>query len=487
MRRKLAVIAAAVVVLAVAVAAVSLARPWETGRLWGIEFEDAGSPQVVRTFTGAEADPLLRPVAVRVYDRKLYVADAQRGVVDVFSPGGHSFGGIGKGVLRTPVSVARHPLTGDLYVADRALEAVLVFDDEGIAQGPFAPRVPSGAAWSSTPTALWSPLSLDFSDDGYLFVTDARNRHRVLIFRPDGQFEREADRVPASASGGESLEYPAAIEVDGNEVWVADSNNMRLVVYDVSGRFLRVVDAPRLPRSIAFLRGSSGKNTALIADPMSHRIGAVDARSGKSAGGFGSMGQGESQLSYPNAAAVANGDIVVVADTGNSRIAIWSWAGISAGNGAGMWWWGLLLIPLLPLLALPAVLKRPRYFVTVDFLKTVEEAGRMSELTDLRAVWECLPEDWDEANALELHGGPFGLHLQPVKGSESDLRAMRERYHLSDREAAVFTAARGVAEILTTDEDIIRLAPAVGFAAITPSAFLDRNAAEREREVHRKD
>ncbi len=482
MRTRLTVIGAAVVLLAVIVLVAWLARPWED-ELWGDE-PTLGAAEAVRTLSGDDEDPLKRPVGVLVHEARIYVADSLRGVIDVLSPGGHHYTSWGRGALTNPVAVARHPLTGDFYVADRGADAVVVFGPDGSLRGRFAPRVPQRRSWAETETALWSPAGLDFTRDGYLFVTDVRSRHRLLAFGPDGEFEFEAG---LDASTGEPipaarLSYPTDVDVHGNEVRVADSNNMRVQVFDVSGRHLRAIPLKGLPRGVAVTPEGEDAALMLVVDATGHRVAVLDPAAGSVLGEFAKNGSAEDCLSYPNAVATGEGDLIFVADTGNARVAVWRWLGLDGDAEPGAWWW-LLALPFAPLIALPWALAKPRYHVTADFILALEALGRVEEFTHARARWECVSGEYALLEQHQDEGGPIVTTLRRVEASPSDSAAFVARYQLDEREAEVLAALRGSVTLLTEDRAIARVAEKIALRVEDAEAFLAR--VDREREAAR--
>lgn len=485
MRRTLTAIFAAVILLTFAVAVVLMVFPGRDQRFLNLGSSSSITPRPVRTIRGPDGDRLMRPVAVTFAESRLYVADSGRGVVDVFSPGGHHYATWGRGLLRAPAAISRNPKSGDLYVVDRELDGIVVFGKDGTEKGRFAPLLPGAASWSQTPTALWSPVGIDFTPSGYAYVTDVRSAHRLLIFNPDGVFEGEASGTAGIRNLNSRLSYPTAVKVRGNEVWVADSNNMRVVVYDLSGRLLRSFGTGKLPRGIAFASGPGGDSTAaLIIDPMSSNVSAWEPDSGDRVLAFGGPGPGQSQFSFPNGIAADDDGLVFVADTGNARVSVWSWTGRIGNRGLEGWRWWLLLVPLLPLVGVPFALRRPRYFLTADFVTALHELGRVQDLADIPGRLECLLVDWNELKALESAGGPLVPALQPVRGSESDQRAYVERYRMTEREAEILAAARGSAAVLTEDAGLLRAARLVGMRAENSSAFVEQLDDERTA-VHR--
>lgn len=470
LRRRLSAIALAVLVALVAVTAVLATRPWSMPLFGGPSA--SGRPRPVRVLTGSAVDPLVRPVALAFRDRRLYVADAARGVIDVLSPGGHYYTSWGAGALVSPVALAFHPLSGDLYIVDRGANRIVVLDSRGRLRGVFAPAVP-GVPWSRESTAAWAPLAIDFSEDGFAFVTDVLRRHRLLVIAPNGEFEAEALDVD-----GAGLAFPGAVKVVGNEVWVSDSNNQRVAVFDVACRPLDAIRIRHLPRGLALADTGDTGRTLLVADAMGHRIVGFDVATRREVLAFGTFGRDADQLRYPNAVATGIDDLVFIADTGNRRISVWRMPVMRDWFSTSPWRFSLYLVALAPLLALPWALRRPRYLLTADAVRELDALGIVDALSGVRARFECLPEDRAELDEAFASGGPVPTLFEPVAFSAPDARALMERFHLTEREAALLAAARGASALVTGDAALRQVATTLGIRALDAVEFATLLATE---------
>ncbi len=105
-----------------------------------------------------------------------------------------------------------------------------------------------------------------------LYVADSCN-HRVQVFNPDGTFLRQFGR--AGAAPGE-LSYPYDVRVDAaGHVFVCEFGNSRIQVFDVEGRSLEIIGGPGFapgqfnnPWSLAM--DSAGN--LYVADAANHRV-----------------------------------------------------------------------------------------------------------------------------------------------------------------------------------------------------------------------
>jgi DNA-binding beta-propeller fold protein YncE len=281
--------------------------------------EDAPVLRYVRSLPDRGDEPFVRPVGLAFGNGRLYVSDSEAGVVRVFSSGGFDRGEIGRGVLGVPAYLASDEETGTLLVADRKLGAVLRFSEDGEPLGELRP--------STVPTATWEPLGIAADSDGTIAVTDTSGRHRMLVMARDGEVlfslgSREASGTPGNV--GVSLDYANSIAFSGDEIWVSDSNNRRVLVFDREGAFRRFVRLDGVARGLTFMRSDDdGPLYAAVVDALGSRIVLLDSQ-GAEVTRFGAPGTAAGQLAYPNDVVYDSGSSqLFVADTGNARVQVW--------------------------------------------------------------------------------------------------------------------------------------------------------------------
>jgi sugar lactone lactonase YvrE len=131
----------------------------------------------------------------------------------------------------------------------------------------------------------------------------------------------------------DKLAFPngLAVDKDGN-VYLADSNNGRLMVYGSDGSARAQVGRGSgegnlgLPRGVAvdgagrvFVGDATGQGVFVFRAPTS------DERRLDFIGFFGGEGTGDGQFEFPNGVAVDGRGRVYVADTVNDRAQVWSY------------------------------------------------------------------------------------------------------------------------------------------------------------------
>ena len=204
--------------------------------------------------------------------------------------------------------------------------------------GPFALEDMAGAGIEGG--QFNSPRGIAIGEDGTTYVVDSGNQ-RIQVFDPSGNFVSMIAE-PGEAPGqlgifGAGQSGAGGIAVADERLFVADTWNHRIQVFSLDGEFLYgwgsffdAQDSPELtqsnpgefygPRGIAVHEGR-----VYVTDTGNERVQVFDLD-----GGFlemwGQAGTGEGQLLEPVGIAV-HGETVYIADSHNARIARYSLSG----------------------------------------------------------------------------------------------------------------------------------------------------------------
>lgn len=271
------------------------------------------------SFSGTGAAPLVRPTGVTVGAGRVYVADSGAGAVRVFGTDGVLASEMGTGTLAVPVYVAYEPDSASVLVSDRDRKAVLRLDAaDGSALGEVRP--------ASEATGSWEPLGVAADGKDLVVVTDVSEPQRVIVMDTFGaeRFTLGGARS-ADTSGvvGVALDYPNTVALTPSEIWVGDSNNRRVLVFDREGSFERLVRIDGVARGLTFLRDAESITHAVVVDALRSEL-VVLALDGAEVARFGGPGAAGGQLAYPNDAWYDPAtERLYVADTGNARIQVW--------------------------------------------------------------------------------------------------------------------------------------------------------------------
>jgi uncharacterized protein (TIGR03663 family) len=185
--------------------------------------------------------------------------------------------------------------------------------------GP-ADMIASARAFGSTgpdPGSFNEPRGLAADAAGNLYVADTKN-HRIQVFDPAGRLLRG---FGTKGTGEGQLNEPCGVAVDPQgDVWVADTWNARIAHFSGDGAWRGTITDPEKqlfgPRAIAVSRG-----VLYVADTGNKRIVRFD-RDGRKLSDWGSSGVGPGQFVEPVGLAADAAGNIYVADTGNHRIQV---------------------------------------------------------------------------------------------------------------------------------------------------------------------
>jgi tripartite motif-containing protein 71 len=265
-------------------------------------------------------------VAVTPAGDRIYVTESNGPrLVHVYDHSGKQVGTLNPpkstGPSHIPIYVAINPTSQDVYVSDRATSKIYIYDSKGTYLRTFAPK--------GMPVGAWEPTGLAFGPDGSLYATDMQGTgvaHRVVAFSPNGTFVRTLSK-PAT------LSFPNGVAVDGHgNVDVADSNNGRLLVFNVAGKILGTIGHGvgagdlGLPRGVAL----DGSGRLFVVDSSDHMVRVYDFTSSTVAtptfiGSFGDEGETDGTFEYPNGVATDTRAHIYVTDQGNNRVQVWGY------------------------------------------------------------------------------------------------------------------------------------------------------------------
>ncbi len=266
--------------------------------------------------------------------------------------------------LRSPYGLAAH--RDQLFIADTQARTVWVADFATQTFSPFVRNTPK--------TPLPSPVGVAVGEDGRVFVADSA-RQAVLVFSPAGKLlavlgekqfgrptglavDRPRHRLYAvdtvrnevvvfstttlkeerrfgrpGAQPGE-FNLPVHIAVRGGVVYVVDTMNFRVQVFNADGEFVgvfgRMGDGPGdLPRPKGI--GVDSEGDIYVADALFDNVQVFD-RLGRLLLSFGGLGEQEGQFWLPAGLAVDERDRIYVADSANRRIQIFQFRGRGGGQ-----------------------------------------------------------------------------------------------------------------------------------------------------------
>lgn len=277
-------------------------------------------PNHILSVYGSENDRLQEPLDVAVSDDgRIYVADTGNSRIAVFDSKGNflsAFGDSGAGKLFYPTRL-HIGNNGRLYVTDPVLKAVLVYGLDGSFMKELQGR------WGI-------PGAVAADGEGTLFVADLQ-KHKIIVLGDHVTTVREIGKeqvpegFPDMPFEEGRLKYPNYLNFDSKgNLWVADSNNARLQVFNADGDvimnltgFQKTGEKFSLPRSLSF--DSGGR--LYVADTLANKIYVFSERY-EPLFAFGGMGLEEGKLFMPSGIALDKRNRLYVAEKGTHRVSV---------------------------------------------------------------------------------------------------------------------------------------------------------------------
>lgn len=268
---------------------------------------------------GSMDNRLERPMDVAITNEFMYVTDTTLKKVHVFNLDGDQLftfgeGGSDPGQFDFPYGISVD-IDGKIYVADMYNSQISIFDKNGDFIDYFAYE------YSENGTFI-SPAGLRIINET-VYVTDV-DANKVFVFDLQGQLLLEVGEEGMEEG---QLLAPNAVTADevGN-IFVVDTVNDRIQMFDDEGNFIRVIDGSKNENDQSVLLnprgiGINSKGSIYVVSNMTNYI-YVFNKDGEQLDRFGGIGQGLGQLHLPNGLFIDSRDNIYVTDNLNLRISV---------------------------------------------------------------------------------------------------------------------------------------------------------------------
>ncbi len=179
---------------------------------------------------------LAEPKGVAVgADGRIYVAEARAGRISVFNTDGSlalrwGRAGTNDGEFAEPWGIAVST-GGEVFVADTWNHRIQKFSADGTWLLTWGGLVDSRRDPQGAPGLFWGPRDIAIGPDGLVYVSDTGNK-RIQVFDPDGTFVRT---FGAEGSAPGQFNEPVGLAFLGDALVVADAWNGRIQLLDTSG------------------------------------------------------------------------------------------------------------------------------------------------------------------------------------------------------------------------------------------------------------
>ena len=214
-----------------------------------------------------------------------------------------SFGsnGSGPGQFNGPYDIAVDKKTGTVAVSDHENKRIQLFDSDGRYLREIGLR-----AYCS---------SLDFTESGDIIAVTPGDVHKISLFSEEGQFVKHID--------SEHLKFPFHISTDDDDdITVCDqkSNEVTVISSDGTGLVTRIA-ASEHDQSMKYAIYHEETGCFFVSDSKTDCVKVFDAN-----GNF-LYDIGRGRLSYPVGLAIDKFNNLIVCDTGNQRLVIFTTEG----------------------------------------------------------------------------------------------------------------------------------------------------------------
>lgn len=214
------------------------------------------------------SDAIRRPLAVTVApDGTIFVADSDNSQIQKFDSKAKKLLSFGRCSLNYPFALVYKG--HKLYVADPNLEKIFVFDDQGKELPPLLNKLQLPLKLEKLGEVI-CPTAIQIGPDGLFYITDVANQS-IVVLSDQGQIVRHFGS--AGTRDGE-FKFPNGLWIDNKGViYVADSNNARIQVFDSNGNYLSKLDGQlKLPRGLLVTEDG----IILVVDVLVHCVRAFD-------------------------------------------------------------------------------------------------------------------------------------------------------------------------------------------------------------------
>jgi outer membrane protein assembly factor BamB len=130
---------------------------------------------------------------------------------------------------------------GSLWATDSVDHTVRKFSPTGQVLLTLGKQKVAGD--NTSQDAFNRPNAVAFGPGGRIFVSDGYGNQRVVEFTPEGKFVRIFGGRKGKGDGEMAMVHGVAVDAQGR-VYATDSDNLRVVVFDAQGTFLKNIAIP---------------------------------------------------------------------------------------------------------------------------------------------------------------------------------------------------------------------------------------------------
>ena len=171
-----------------------------------------------------------------------------------------------------------------------------------------------------------NPRAIHIAHNGDIYVCNIGNdADRISVWRADGSFKTG---ISSYGSGDKNIRNPLGIDFGNNELFVADTDYHRIKVFNENGNFVRKFGTygsgdgqMNQPRGIYFDSNGLTGQELYVSDSRNHRIQVFDL-TGNFIRKFGTYGNGDGQLDDPSDVGIGPDGLVYVCSKDDQRVLV---------------------------------------------------------------------------------------------------------------------------------------------------------------------
>jgi DNA-binding beta-propeller fold protein YncE len=202
---------------------------------------------------------------------------------------------------------------GRLYVADSLRHVIDIYDAGGNYLKSIQPPLKGG----------WAPLGLQVDGQTMLIAGRNSDSEGIVVLSLNGQLQFQLGHHGEDAAADGFYEpYKSVMDAQGR-IYVSDSMNQRVAVFDRSRKFLYSIPGFNLPRGMAVDRDQK----LYVVDTIDQLVKVYDVSGARAKYlfDFGDFGVGDGQFNYPNEISLDNTGRLYITDRVNNRVQVWAY------------------------------------------------------------------------------------------------------------------------------------------------------------------
>lgn len=266
------------------------------------------------------ASALKKPIGVHTdTNGKIFITDTAGADVFVFDPANKkatTLGEMGAKLFYKPIGVASDT-TGKIFISDSQTDKVVVLDQNAKVITTLNPDIPF-----KQPTGL----AVD-SERKRLYITDTHT-HDIRVF--DTETFKQVKIIGKRGKEDGEFNFPSNVTVDNKgNLYVVDTMNGRVEIFDVDGKFIRAFgqfgDSPGMfarPKGIAV----DSEGHIYVVDAAFNNVQIFDEE-GNILLAFASYGSDRGQMILPAGISIDKDDFIYVIDSWNRRVEVFEYIG----------------------------------------------------------------------------------------------------------------------------------------------------------------